>query len=225
MLRKLHQILIRYIIRLFQEIGSGEIEIDGKNYVVPKDVFNPKPFHTSEMLMRAIEDLNIKLGDRVLDLGTGCGILAITFAERGARVVAIDINREATRCARKNAELHGVDIDIICSDLFSCITKRRIFDVIVFNIPYLDLKPKDDLDLSICDHKKMTLKRFLKESKDYIKEDGLVLLSYSSVNDLEDTERLIKENGWNLERIAEKRISRFEDIVVYMLKPIKIDQL
>lgn len=78
---------------------------------------------------------------RVLELGTGSGLIAVLCARLGARVVATDINPHATRLARANAERNGAAIDAVRSDLFDAI--RGSFDLVVFNPPYLPTAPED----------------------------------------------------------------------------------
>jgi release factor glutamine methyltransferase len=79
----------------------------------------------------------ISPGETVLDLGTGSGALAIEAASRSTRVVAVDINPEAVRCARINALLNTLDnrIDVRLSDLFEAVAGER-FDLIVCNPPF-----------------------------------------------------------------------------------------
>ncbi len=63
---------------------------------------------TTRMCCRALEDL-LRPGARVLDVGTGSGILAIAAARLGARhVLALDIAEEAVKAARENAALNDV---------------------------------------------------------------------------------------------------------------------
>jgi chitin disaccharide deacetylase len=71
---------------------------------------------------------------RVLDLGTGTGILAICAAKLGFDVVAADVSGAAVRTARANAERNGVAFDCCRSDLLSEVEGR--FDWIAFNLPY-----------------------------------------------------------------------------------------
>ena len=225
MLKILRPMILRFIIRSLQINffkKNDEVDISGEKFVISESVFNPKLFYSSELMIDALDHVGISPDELVLDMGTGSGILAIMSAKKGARVVAIDINGEATKCAKMNAKNHGVDIEVICSDLFSCLKEQRIFDLIIFNIPYLNIKPRDTFDLSICDYRKEMLRRFLDESHKYLKDDGKILMTYSSVSDINETERIFGEKGWHFEKILERDISEFESIVVYKLKKAKV---
>ena len=224
MLKILRPMILRFIIRSLQINflkRNDEVDVRGEKFAISESVFNPKLFYSSELMIDALNHIGISPDKMVLDMGTGSGILAIISAKKGARVVAIDINREAAKCAKMNAKNHDVDVEVICSDLFSCLKEQRIFDLIIFNIPYLNIKPRDTFDLSICDYRKETLKRFLDESHKYLKDDGKILMAYSSVSDINETERMFGEKGWHFEKILERNISEFESIVIYKLKKPK----
>ena len=75
----------------------------------------------------------VEAGDRVIDIGTGSGILAIAAARRGARVVATDIDERAIAAARHNATLNGVEIETRLGPLFA--DASGTFDVIMANLP------------------------------------------------------------------------------------------
>ena len=49
----------------------------------------------------------VQPGDRVLDVGTGSGLVAIVAAQRGARVTGVDPTRELIAKAKENAALAG----------------------------------------------------------------------------------------------------------------------
>ena len=73
-------------------------------------------FHVSESVYEPAEDsflfaenLKVPDGASVIDMGTGCGILGIIAAENASKVVAVDINPHAVRCAKKNAKLNNVE--------------------------------------------------------------------------------------------------------------------
>ena len=95
------------------------------------------PAEDTFLLLEALEP-----GDgRVLELGTGTGIIAIFCARKGASVTATDINPHAVRLARRNAAANGVSVEVLRADLFEGI--REVFDLIVFNPPYLPTAPED----------------------------------------------------------------------------------
>lgn len=80
-----------------------------------------------------------------LDLGTGCGAVAMFLAALGAdRVVATDISARALTLAAANAELNGFEsrIEFREGDLFAPIAGER-FDLIVSNPPFV-ITPRSD---------------------------------------------------------------------------------
>jgi release factor glutamine methyltransferase len=81
-------------------------------------------------------------GQAVLDLCTGSGILGLTAARLGARATAVDLSRRAVTCARLNARLNGLALEVLRGDLFEPVRGRR-FDLIVSNPPYIPAPPGD----------------------------------------------------------------------------------
>jgi release factor glutamine methyltransferase len=75
-------------------------------------------------------------GRRVLDVGTGAGVVALAAARRGASVVGGDVDRRALAYARLNAGLNGVTCHFVESDLDRGVEEGR-FDVVVWNAPLL----------------------------------------------------------------------------------------
>jgi len=74
----------------------------------------------------------------IVDVGTGCGIIAVTLALRlpGTRVIASDISRPALRLASENIRRHGVTASVHCvqADLLAGLGR---FDLICANLPYI----------------------------------------------------------------------------------------
>ena len=75
------------------------------------------------------ENVKVKKGTRVLDLGTGSGIQGINAAMQGAeKVVSTDINENALQNAKKNAEAlgFGKKFEFRKGSLFECIKEERL---------------------------------------------------------------------------------------------------
>jgi len=74
---------------------------------------------------------------RALDLGTGCGILALTMARHAERVVATDINRRALGFARRSAQLSAIaNVEWREGDWYAPVRGER-FELIACNPPYV----------------------------------------------------------------------------------------
>jgi ribosomal protein L11 methyltransferase len=86
---------------------------------------------TTQQCLEAVSYLDLE-GLRVLDVGTGSGILAIGAAKRGAReVVGVDVDPLAVRAAAENAAGNGVTLDArvgSAADVSGC------FDVVLANL-------------------------------------------------------------------------------------------
>ena len=83
--------------------------------------------------------------ERVLDLGTGCGIQAMHARRFADVVVATDISERALDIARFNAALNGIDgIDFRLGSLFEPVAGER-FDRIVSNPPFVITPRRDDV--------------------------------------------------------------------------------
>lgn len=82
-----------------------------------------------------------------LDMGTGTGAGAIFAARRGYRVIGVDINPEAVRCARINVSLNRLEheIEIRAGDLYSAVAGRR-FDLVLFNPPFYSGRPRTQFE-------------------------------------------------------------------------------
>ncbi len=121
----------------FQPVSQiiGGREFWGRWFSVTPDVLDPRP-ETESVIESALQDGPFQ---RILDLGTGSGILAVTLAAEwsDARAIAIDISSEAIAIASKNAAAHDVAgrVNFIVSNWFDAVAGQ--FDLIVSNPPYI----------------------------------------------------------------------------------------
>lgn len=141
--------------RLGQRLGRPVVEtVCGHPVVVLPQVFNPVVFRTgaclAEFLREAPDAVPRSDGTSLaLDLGTGSGIQSLVLAERGFRVVAVDLNDEAVRCARANALINRLEhrIEVLEGDLYGPLDGRP-FDLVVFNPPFFQGQPGSRFELS-----------------------------------------------------------------------------
>lgn len=125
----------------------GDIDFYNCNIKITDDVLSPRP--ETEQLCEVALQL-IKNEDKVLDLCTGSGCIAIAIAKNSsAKVWASDLSVKALSVAQDNAKLNDVEIDFINSDLFEKIEGK--FNVIISNPPYVPTKEIDNLDKEVKD--------------------------------------------------------------------------
>lgn len=149
----------------------------------------------------------------VLDIGTGSGIQAKAAAERTDSVTAVDINQEAIDFCKEN--IKSDKIKFIKSDLFSNIGNRK-FNTIIFNPPYLPNEGKGDIALDGGKKGYEIIEKFLNKARDFLAEDGIILLIFSSFTNKEKVDELINKNGFNFEELERIHVS-FEDIYCYKI--------
>ncbi len=108
--------------------GDHVIEID------PGMAFGTGTHETTGLCVRLVEKY-VKPGDRVIDIGTGTGILAIAAAHMGAKpVLATDLDAVAVRVAAENVKINGFEgvIETRCGDLLQVVSETG--DVVIANI-------------------------------------------------------------------------------------------
>jgi len=167
------------------------------------------------------ENLDVKEGERVLDMGTGCGIMGILAAKKACSVVVVDLNPYAVRCARENAAFNNVrgKIAFIQGDLFKPLREAEKFDVILFNPPYLPAD-KNEAD-SWIDRAwaggamgRQIIDRFISEVPKHMKRSGHVLLMQSSLADMDKTVRRFAECSMRARVVVERALPFFETIIL-----------
>jgi ribosomal protein L11 methyltransferase len=125
--------------RLFRIVPPGSPPVSGRtDIVMARGAFGSGEHETTASCLEVIEALPVR-GARVLDVGSGTGILAIATLIRGAaHAVCVDVEARAVASARENAELNGVDerITHVCGVLAD--VPEGVFDLVLANI-YGDL--------------------------------------------------------------------------------------
>tara|TARA_Y100000310_G_scaffold329372_1_gene399074 strand:- start:190 stop:729 length:540 start_codon:yes stop_codon:yes gene_type:complete len=172
-----------------------------------------EPREDSFLLQKYVK-IHTKSNYKVLDMGTGSGIQAITAKEIAKDVTAVDINQEPIKkLTREHPKINAVQ-----SDLFANIKEK--YDLITFNPPYLPKESKEPKDSALTTtggkNGHEIIKNFLKQAKNFLKENGKILLIYSSLSG--KIEEIAKEQSYNL-KILEKQSFFMEKLMVAEITP------
>ncbi len=123
---------------------TGEQNFCGLDFYVNENVLIPRL--DTEVLVEKILEYE-EPGQRVMDMCTGSGCIAITLQKLGGfQVMAVDISDEALTLARKNAQRNQAQVTFFQSNMFEQLSNTSKVDVIVSNPPYIESKVVDELD-------------------------------------------------------------------------------
>lgn len=191
-----------------------------------KTYFGEYVFEVDEQVYEPAEDtfliadkLDVKDSDVVLDVGTGCGLLAVLAAEKAKKVVAIDINPYAIECANRNAQINKVKkkIDFRQGNLFEPIKENELFKLIIFNSPYLPSEINEESWIGRAWdgglNGRQIIDQFITEVPNFLLAGGRILLVQSSLSDINRTFEMFKELGLYTTVIHEVKVS-FETIIL-----------
>ena len=178
---------------------------------------DPEVYPPSDDSILLTESLDIRIGEKVLEIGTGSGIVSIQCALNGADVVCGDINPRAVALARRNAAANGVDIDVRETDVYSNIEGR--FDTIVFNLPYLPVEDEGELAKAWSGGPDGLgpLPRLLEGAPEHLLPDGRVVVVVSSLMDRAGLDKTLE--GYEVKVLGELPLF-FERLQVLEIKPL-----
>ncbi len=154
------------------------------DFIVDNNVLIPRP--ETENIIDIIKGLNCR-NIKMLDLGTGSGIIAITLKHLLPKLIvtATDISEQALNIAKKNAKRHQVKINFIRSDWFVNLAKDSKFDLIITNPPYIKENDKHLKNLSdpkqalvANDNGLSAIKKIIKDSPNFLNKNGYLLIEH-----------------------------------------------
>lgn len=170
----------------------GKTEFMGLEFRVDKNVLIPRP--ETEILVETAIKIGYRLwviGHRlkILDIGTGCGNIAISIARNllYCEMDAIDISDNTLEVALLNARLNNAKVNFIQSDLFNTYNLQpNTYDLIVSNPPYIpsveirglgpELKYEPLIALNGGRDGLEFYRRIIKEAPDYLKDNGILIM-------------------------------------------------
>jgi len=127
----------------------GTVEFCGLTFVCDQRAIVPRP--ETEELVELLESRIENRKSRIVDIGTGSGVIALTLAAKfpETEVYALDLSEDALALARNNAERLGLTerVHFFKSDLLQNISER--FDLIVANLPYISMQDRQSLSSEV----------------------------------------------------------------------------
>jgi release factor glutamine methyltransferase len=209
-----HLILKRRTTRVTQAAGF--------RLIVRPTVFHPRCFITSEFFASFIGRLDLS-GLRVVDVGTGSGILALAAARAGAaHVTAVDVNPNAALTAAENAWAngHGDRLMAVCSNLLSALAPVALFDVIIASPPSFPGEPRDIADRAWhAGPNYRDVVPLFDQARERLAPGGRLYLLVSSDSDLDLFGTLIMRARFRARLVAERSIF-IESLIIYELRAL-----
>ncbi len=207
-MQRLRKKFVGLIIRplLFWYIGKNRIShVLGLTLLVPKGVFHPALFFSSKFLGKYVLGSNLK-AQKVLDIGTGTGILALLASQRGAQVWAIDINPLSVEAAKINAQQNQLELIVLASDLFEKLHGMQ-FNQMLVNPPYYPKQAMNQEEMAwYCGPAFEYFQRLFSEAPAHLLPQGEMLMVLSEDCQLEVITRIANSAGWQCNCLLEKRI-------------------
>jgi release factor glutamine methyltransferase len=194
--------------------------VHGVPILVTPSVLNPKSTRTGAFFASRIDARLVSREAEVLDMGTGSGVCAVFAARYAERVVAVDINAAAVRCADINARLNQLEhkIDVRHGDLFEPVAAER-FDLIMFNPPFLRGVPRDDRDRAW--RSSDVAERFAASLGKHLKPGGSALVLLSSFGAGRYFLEEFHKHNFAIAVLAERRFVN-ERLAIFRLTPTYI---
>jgi len=199
----------------------GYTEVMGRKINITQDVLLPGP--EIEILLGAFFDY-VKNPRSVVDLCTGCGVLASVIGERfpKAKVYATDISPKALEVARTN--INSGNVELLQGDLFTPLDRNGIYgvDVLISNPPYCRTGDIAGLPRQISEHTPRIAidggddgyslhRRIIEGSQAFVRNGGLLILE-NEVGQTQDLREMLGRKSYTVE--STRKNNRGEERVI-----------
>ena len=192
---------------------TGQQAFWSLNFLVNEHTLIPRP-DTEVLIEQVLNWISTQpaqvSNNRLLDLGTGSGCIAISLAHElkkdNWQVVAVDLSSEALSVAQRNAELNGVDnVKFVQSSWYGELSTQdtSLFDIIVSNPPYIDeadehlarLVAEPISALSAPNHGLADIEQIVQQAMNYLRSGGLLAIEHG-FDQGRAVRQLFLENGF-----------------------------
>ncbi len=181
---KASALLARLLLRAsHRALEERLIRFRGLVLFVPRGVFNPLLAGSTAMLDEAG-----CMSGRILDVGTGTGVLALLAARRDASLaIGYDESPLAIAAARINARLNGLGDKALFTSSWREVVYHAPYDSVLVNPPYLPLEPRDSLDTLWCGGRDLRVPRaMLRRAAALLRPWGRLCAASSSIAEAVD---------------------------------------
>jgi release factor glutamine methyltransferase len=122
----------------------GTVEFCGHIFLCDKRAMVPRPETEQLVELLASEVSGQRSEIRILDVGTGAGVIALSLAAKfpEAEIVAVDLSDEALALARENAERLGLSARIQFAKSNLLAEVDGMFDLMIANLPYISTEDR-----------------------------------------------------------------------------------
>lgn len=203
MRRAIRPLLFRLwrLAQLYSARRSSHVRIENLTLQTDPRVFHPGQHFSTRILAHYVARLPLR-GRRVLDMGTGSGVIGIVAAQQDTEVLAVDVNPHAVALARANAATTAASLRAVQSDLFAMLPRKEKFDWIIFNPPFFAKRAEGDLQAAYnAGEQHETLARFLEEAQSFLTHEGRILLIVSSDMALDEIASMLARFQYRLAHV------------------------
>ena len=187
---------------------TGRKEFMGIEFLAREGVLIPRP-ETELLVEKALELISGRDYRDVLDIGTGCGNIAVSLAagNPGIRVTAVDADERAVELASENAGRAGVQdrVTFLKGDMFAPLGDGDKFDLVVSNPPYIRSGDMESLQPEVRQEPAAALdggedglffyRRIAAECQPHLGENGMLALE-TGYDQMEDVCGVLSAHGY-----------------------------
>lgn len=191
----------------------GDIRI-----VVQPEVFHPGFFFSTALLLRYLKRVPLH-NKKVIEVGSGSGLISLYCAKQGADVCACDINPVAVENTKSNAENNRKKFPVYLSNLFSDVPNTK-FDFILVNPPYYKKNPDNLAEHAwFCGENLEYFDSLFRQASAYSTGESEILMVLSDECDIEGIKKTAANQGWNCIQRLEKYIRWEKNYILSFLSP------
>jgi release factor glutamine methyltransferase len=185
----------------------GTVEFCGQTFLCDNRALVPRP--ETEELVELIANSQLPIANfRILDVGTGSGIIALSLAKQfpEAKVFAVDISEEALALAKENAARLGLSarVQFQMGNLLENLTER--FDLIVANLPYVSMQDRLSLSREVLRDPEVAvfaghrgdelIRKLIEQAPAYLKPGGRLVLEIG-INQAEELAEFLRQKNYH----------------------------